>query len=81
MESKSLSVCLSVINFDPNYLTTGKTEWAEIFLGHLWQKYMSQTFLFVRKVADKAWAEGQNSNILTKYSLQISNETPNYFNG
>ena len=28
-----LSVCLSVINFDPNYLRTGRTEWAEIFLG------------------------------------------------
>ena len=24
-------VRLSVINFDPNYLGTGKTEWAEIF--------------------------------------------------
>ena len=30
-------VCLSVTNFDPNYLGTGRTEWAEIFLGHLWQ--------------------------------------------
>ena len=35
--SVCLSACLSVINFDPNYLRTGKTEWAEIFLGHLWQ--------------------------------------------
>ena len=33
-------VCLSNINFDPNYLTTGRAEWAEIFLGHLWQKYV-----------------------------------------
>ena len=24
-----LSVCLSVVNFDPNYLRTGKTEWAK----------------------------------------------------
>ena len=24
-----LSVCLSVTNFDPNYLRTGKTEWAK----------------------------------------------------
>ena len=24
-------VCLSVTNFDPNYLGTGRTEWAEIF--------------------------------------------------
>ena len=23
---------------DPNYLGTGQTEWAEFFLGHLWQK-------------------------------------------
>ena len=26
------SVCLSVTKFDPNYLRTDKTEWAEIFL-------------------------------------------------
>ena len=29
MVSKNLSVCLSVVNFDPNYLRTGKTEWAK----------------------------------------------------
>ena len=34
MVSKKLSVCLSFTNFDPNYLGTGRTEWAEIFLGH-----------------------------------------------
>ena len=26
---------VSVTNFDPNYLETGRTEWAEIFLGYL----------------------------------------------
>ena len=30
MVSKKI-VRLSVINFDPNYLGTGRTEWAEIF--------------------------------------------------
>ena len=25
-------VCLSVTNFDPNYLVTGRTEWAVIYL-------------------------------------------------
>ena len=25
-----------VKNFDPNYLKTGRTEWAEIFFEHLW---------------------------------------------
>ena len=30
MVSKNLSVCLSVTNFDPNYLRTGRIEWAEI---------------------------------------------------
>ena len=30
MVSKNMSVCLSVTNFDPNYLRTGRTEWAEI---------------------------------------------------
>ena len=29
MVSKNSSVCLSVTNFDPNYLGTGQTEWAE----------------------------------------------------
>ena len=62
MVSKNLSVCLSVVNFDPNYLRTGKTEWAKKNLGRLWQKLMSQKILFVRKVADRAGAEGQNSN-------------------
>ena len=33
--NKNLSVCLSVTNFDSNYLGTGQTEWAEIFLEHL----------------------------------------------
>ena len=37
-------VCLSVTKFDPNYLRTGKTKWAEIFLGRLWQKGLSQKF-------------------------------------
>ena len=41
-------VCLSVTKFDPNYLRTGKTEWAEIFLGHHWQKAMSQKKLSVK---------------------------------
>ena len=35
-------VCLSVSKFDPNYLRTGKTERAEIFLKHHYQKAMSQ---------------------------------------
>ena len=33
-------VCLSVCQlqtFEPNYLRTGKTEWAKKKLGHLWQ--------------------------------------------
>ena len=39
-----LSVYLSVVNFDPNYLTTGKTEQAKKNLEHLPQKPMSQKF-------------------------------------
>ena len=47
MVSKNLSACLSVTNFDPNYLMTGKTEWAEKKnSGHLWQKHISQIVLF-----------------------------------
>ena len=37
-------VCLSVTKFDPNYLGTGKTKWAEFFLQHLWQNEFSQKF-------------------------------------
>ena len=46
MVSKNLSVRLSAVNFDPNYLRTGKTEWANKNLGHLWQKDKSQNFLY-----------------------------------
>ena len=47
MGSKNLSVCpsvclLSVTKLNPNYLRTGKTESAEFFFGHLWQKAISQ---------------------------------------
>ena len=42
MVYKNLSVCLSGINFDPNYLRTGRTEWVKKNLEHLWQKPMSQ---------------------------------------
>ena len=31
MVSENLSVCLSVVKFDLNYLRTGGIEWAEIF--------------------------------------------------
>ena len=48
MVSKNLSVRLSAVNFDPNYLRTGKTEWANKNLGHLWQKDKSQNFLYER---------------------------------
>ena len=61
MVSKNLYVCLSVTKLYPNYLRTDRTEWAEIFLGHLWQKAISQIFLFVQKVAGRAWAEGQKA--------------------
>ena len=36
-------------------------------LGHQWQKRVSHNFLFVRKVAGRARAEGQNSNVLTQF--------------
>ena len=61
MLSKNLSVRLSVTNFDPNYHRTGKTEWAETFLGHFWQKATSQKKFIVRKMAGSClardWAE------------------------
>ena len=42
-----LSVCLSVVIFDPNYLRTGWTEWAKKNLGHLWQKCMFLNFVYL----------------------------------
>ena len=33
-------VCLSVVNFDPNYLRTGKREWAEIFFWTSMAKFL-----------------------------------------
>ena len=42
MVSKNLSVCLSVEKFDLNYLRTGEIELAEIFLGYLCHKMLSQ---------------------------------------
>ena len=62
-------VCLPVTKFDPNYLRTGKTDWAAIFLGHLRQKTMSQKFLCVRKGADRARTEGRNSNIWSSITM------------
>ena len=51
--------CLSVSNFDPNYLRTGRTEWDEIFSEHLCQKAMFQKNCFTREGACRARAEGQ----------------------
>ena len=58
-----LSVCGQLW---PNYLKTGWKNGLKK-LGHLWQKCMSQIFLFFRTVAGRAWAEGRISNILTLY--------------
>ena len=64
--SKNLSVCL-IPNLTPIISGLAKLNGLNFFLGDLWQKGMSQKNLFVQKVADRAGAEGQNSNILTKY--------------
>ena len=64
-------VCLSVTKFNPNYLRTGETEWAEIFLGHLWQKGISQNLLFIPKMAGRAGAEGRKIRLFnTKINTQ-----------
>ena len=54
-------VCPSVINFDPTYLGLAKRNGKKI-LG----------LLFVCKGAGRAGAEGQKSNILTRYTLYIT---------
>ena len=50
------------MNFDLNYLRTGKTEWAEIFGGYLRQKIISPKKKLLTG-AGKAWAEGQKANL------------------
>ena len=55
-------VCLSVVNFYPNYFRTGRTEWAEKNFRTSLAKWMISKMLFVRKVAGRAGAKGQNSN-------------------
>ena len=42
-------VRLSVTKFDPNYCRTGKQSRLKFFLGRVWQKAMSQNFLFAVK--------------------------------
>ena len=49
-------VRLYVTNFDPNYLATGQTEWAEIFFRKSMAKTHISIFLFVHKGADRAGA-------------------------
>ena len=65
MVSKSLSVCQSVCYKHWPKLISGlaKQNGLNNVLGHLWQKPMPQRILFVRKVSDRAGAEGRNSNI------------------
>ena len=47
MVSKTLSVCPSVTNFDPNYLKTGETEWARKF-----QNFLSKSRILVAVLRD-----------------------------
>ena len=52
-------VCLSVMNFDPNYLRTGKIEWAEIFWGYLSKSHIPKLYcnlnLLLKLVNSKQW--------------------------
>ena len=44
-------------------VTLSKIEWAEIFLGHLCQRGISQNVLFSQQGAGMAWAEGRKANL------------------
>ena len=48
-------VCLSVINFDPNYLRTGRTEWAEIFF----RTSMAKSHVSKNFICPKSGPQGQ----------------------
>ena len=74
MGSKNWSVCLYVTNFDPNYLGTGKTEWAkkksDIFdkMNVLKKFYLSEKWT----VGPGPGPKSQNSNILTQYLSSLT---------
>ena len=59
-----------MVNFDPNYLSTRKTEWVLKKIRTSMAKTHVSKNLFVQKVASRARAEGQNSNILTQFGIQ-----------
>ena len=48
MVSKNLSVCLSVVNFDPNYPKTGKTEWAKKIMTSMAKTHVSKKNLSMK---------------------------------
>ena len=65
MVSKNLSVCLSVTKFDPNYLRTGRTEWAEIFWGEkslqlLAARAVFESLFFLQKQLIYGFLAGNN---------------------
>ena len=60
-------VCLSVLNFDPKYLRTGWTEWAQnFFLTSMAKTCVSKIFIFP-KSRWQGWGSSRNSNFLTQY--------------
>ena len=60
-----LSVCL--FDFDPNYFRTGRTKWAEILTGHLWQNECS-----LKKFCPKIGGQGQDRGPKQQHFDQIS---------
>ena len=67
MVSKNLSVCPAVTSFDHNYLITGRTEWAEISWGHLWQNNS-----LINLYLSEKWPVGQGQGMKKQHFDPIS---------
>ena len=66
--SSSPSVCLSVTNFDLNYLRPGEIEWAEIFLRISLSKSLIHNFFFLAG-GRYGLGRGPKTNLLSKYII------------
>ena len=74
MVSKNLSVCLSVVNFDPNYLGTGRTKCAEKFFRTSLAKRMCCKIFIIRESGwlGRGWGpKQQHFDPILKFILKI----------
>ena len=78
MVSKNLSVYLSVVNFDPNYLKTGWTEWVEKKIWDFYKRLFDLSSnqnqkLFEKKVSTLAAKVGTHKHATNSLEMKILN--------